>query len=137
LEARILEENAMAMKLQLRTAMAVACMTSAMLWGNARADEVPLITGKHWTESTEQLKKAYLVGIANVIQVENAYHAENPPPDTQSFVPRFAKGLKGQTLDSVREGLNSWYAAHPDQLQRPVIETIWFEMVVPGLQKTR
>ena len=45
------------------------------------------------------------------------------------------KGLKGQTLDSVRDGLNKWYAAHPDQLQRPVIETIWFEMVVPGLRK--
>jgi hypothetical protein len=47
------------------------------------------------------------------------------------------KGLKGQTLDSVREGLNKWYAAHPEQLQRPVIETIWFEMVVPGLQKAK
>jgi hypothetical protein len=44
--------------------------------------------------------------------------------------------LKGQTLDSVRERLDRWYAAHLDQLQRPVIETIWFEIVVPGLQKT-
>jgi poly(3-hydroxyalkanoate) synthetase len=41
------------------------------------------------------------------------------------------------TLDSVRDALNKWYAAHPDQLQRPVIETIWFEMVVPGLQKPK
>ena len=123
------------MKLQLRTAMAVACMTLAMVWGIARADEVPLITGKHWTESSEQLKKAYLVGIANVVQVDVAYQAGNAPADAQSVVPRLARGLKGQTLDTVREGLDRWYAAHPDQLQRPVIETIWFEMVVPGLQK--
>jgi hypothetical protein len=126
----------MAMKLQWRAAMVVACMTLAMVSGGARADEVPLITGEHWTKSTEQLKKVYLIGIANVIQVDTAYHAASPPSDVQSIVPRVAKGLKGHTLDSVREGLDRWYAANPDRMQRPVIETIWFEMVVPGLQKT-
>jgi hypothetical protein len=130
-------ENAMAMKLQLRAAMFAACMTVAMLSGSARADEVPLVTGEHWTKSTEQLKKVYLIGVANVLQVDAAYHAESPPSDSQSIVPRLAKGLKGQTLDSVREGLDRWYAANPDRLQRPVLETIWFEMVVPGLQKTK
>jgi len=127
----------MAMKLQLRAAMFAACMTVAMLSGSARADEVPLVTGEHWTKSTEQLKKVYLIGVANVLQVDTAYHAESPPSDSQSIVPRLAKGLKGQTLDSVREGLDRWYAANPDRLQRPVLETIWFEMVVPGLQKTK
>ncbi len=127
----------MVMKLRLRAAMLVACMTLAMVWGSALADEVPLITGEHWTKSSDQLKKVYLIGIANVVQIETAYHAASPPSDAQTIVPRFAKGLKGHTLDSVRQGLDSWYAAHPDQLQRPVIETIWFEMVVPGLSKTK
>ena len=127
----------MEMKLHLRAVMLVSCMALAMVCGSAGADEVPLITGEHWTKSSEQLKKVYLIGIANVIQVETAYHGTTPPPDAQSFVPRFAKGLKGHTLDSVRQGLDSWYAAHPDQLQRPVVETIWFEMVVPGLAKTK
>jgi hypothetical protein len=81
------------------------------------------------------VKKAYLMGIANVIQVEAAFEGTNPPPDTQSLVPRLTRGMKGQTLDSVREGLDKWYAANPGKLQRPVIETIWFEFVVPGLQK--
>lgn len=127
----------MAMRRQLRMAMLVACTALASVAGAVHADEVPLITGRHWTESSEQLKKAYLIGFANVIQVETAYHAGNPPSDQQSFVPRVAKGLKGQTLDGVREGLNKWYAAHPDQLERPVVETIWFEMVVPGLRRTQ
>jgi len=112
-------------------------MALGVLSAVARADEVPLITGEHWIKSSEQLKKAYLVGIANVIQVETAYAGSTPSADAQSVVPRFAKGLKGHTLDSVRDALDSWYAAHPDRLQRPVIETIWFELVVPGLQKTR
>lgn len=128
----------MAIKTQWQSVIFVACMIMlAMMSGSVRADEVPLITGEHWTKSSEQQKKAYLVGIANVVQVETAYAGSNPPAEAQSVVPRLAKGLKGHTLDSVRDALDAWYAAHPDRLQRPVIETIWFELVVPGLQKSK
>jgi len=125
----------MAMKSKLRAASFVTCLMLAAAWGNVQAQEVPLVTGATWTASSEQLKKAYLIGIANTVQVETAFGAANPPSDAQSLVPRLVKGMKGQTLDSVREGLDKWYAANPGKLERPVIETIWFEFVVPGLQK--
>lgn len=124
----------MATKLQLRAAIVAACMVLVVAWGPARAADVPVVTGEHWTKSSEEQKKAYLIGIANLLQVETAYFGANPPTDAQSFVPRFAKGLQGETLDS---GLDKWYAANPDRLQRPVLETIWFQMVVPGLQKNK
>ena len=127
----------MATKRQLRTAVFLACMTLAVAWGNAGAAEIPVVTGEQWIASSAEVQKAYLIGIANLIQIETAYYADNPPTEVQSFAPRFAKGLRGQTLDSVREGLNRWYAANPDRLQRPIIETIWFEMAVPGLQKNK
>lgn len=119
-----------------RAAAFVACLALGAACGMARAQEIPIVTGEHWTKSSEEVKKAYLVGIANVIQIETAYHTSNPPADAQSLVPRLAKGLKGSghTLASVQDGLNKWYASHPDQLRRPVIETLWFEMVVPGLK---
>ena len=112
-----------------------ACLNLLLLAGVAYADEVAMVTGEHWVKSSDEQKKAYLIGVANVLQIEQAYQASSPPTDAQSLVPRWAKGLKGQTLDSVRERLNRWYAAHPDQLKRPVLETIWFEIVVPGLSK--
>ena len=124
----------MLMKSKLRAASFAACLMLAAAWGNAQAQEVPLVTGEHWTTSSEQLKKAYLIGIANAIQVETAFEGTNPPSDAQSLVPRLAKGMKGQTLDGVRVGLDKWYAATPGKLQRPVMETIWFEFVVPGLK---
>jgi hypothetical protein len=127
----------MAMKLQLRAALFAACTTLAVLAGPVRADEVPLVTGEQWTQSTAQVKKVYLVGIANVIQVEAAYQAGSPPTDAQSSVPRFVRGMKGQTLDTVMAALDGWYAKNPARLQRPVIETLWFEMVVPGLEKNK
>jgi hypothetical protein len=126
----------MAMKLQLRAAIVAACLVFALTAIDSRAQEIPLVTGDHWTKSSEEAKKAYLIGIANMAQIELTYQGATQAPDHQSVLPRMQKGLKGQTLDSVRETLNKWYAAHPDQLQRPVVETIWFEMVVPGLKKT-
>ena len=103
--------------------------------GIARAGEIPQVTGVEWTKASEDQKKSYLIGIANLAEIEMAYQGANPSPDTQSILPRMKKGLQGQTLDSVREGLNRWYAANPGRVDRPVIETIWFEMVVPGLNK--
>ncbi len=126
----------MDMKRCLHAAMLVSALTLAVLPGAARADEIPLLTGEHWTKSSEELKKAYLIGIANVVQVDIAYSGPAQPSDAQSIIPRMAKGLKGHTLDSVREGLNKWYAANPGRAQRPIVETIWFEMVVPGLKKS-
>ena len=125
----------MVMKSGLRAALLAACMMLTAVSGGVRAQEIPVVTGDHWTQSTEQMKKAYLLGIANFIQVEAAFAGTNPPSDAQSLIPRLTKGMKGQTLDSVREGLDKWYAANPGRMQRPVIETIWFEFVVPGLKK--
>jgi hypothetical protein len=121
----------------LRAGLLVACAMFALAAGVVRAEEIPLVTGEHWTKSTDQMKKAYLVGIANAIQVEVAYEGANPPSDAQSIVPRVARGMRGQTLDGVREGLDAWYAKNPDRIQRPVIETLWFEFVVPGLAKNK
>jgi len=119
----------------LRKATLVSAMALAVLSSGVRADDIPLVTGEHWTRSSDEQKKAYLIGMANLAHVELAYGGTTPATDAQSIIPRMAKGLKGQTLDSVREGLTRWYAANPQRLQRPVVETIWFEMVVPGLQK--
>ena len=102
-----------------------------------QAADIPLVTGDQWTNSTPEIQKAYLIGLVNLTQIDTAFSAGNPPTDAQSVLPRLVKGMQGQTLDSVREGLNKWYAANPGKLQRPVIETIWFEMAVPGLQKNK
>ena len=121
---------------QLRAVLFLVCAILIVGWGNARADDIPIVTGEHWTKSSDDAKKAYLIGIANLLQIETAYFGANPPTDAQSFVPRMVRGLRGQTLDGVRQALDRWYAANPGRLQRPVLETIWFEIVVPGLQKS-
>lgn len=130
-------EHMMTTRLQWRTLLSLALLMLTLISGGVRAVEIPVVTGQQWTTSSEEAKKAYLVGIANLIAIENAFNGQSSPLVTESLAGRIAKGLEGQTLDSVRQGLDQWYAANPDKLQRPVIETIWFEMVEPGLQKSR
>ena len=114
--------------------VSAACLALAMTCGSAGAAEVPMVDGTLWTKSTDDVKKAYLVGLANMVQLEVAYNANDPLPEKYSFSPRLAKGLTGQTLASVQEALDKWYSANPGKLQRPVIETIWFEIALPGLK---
>ncbi len=125
------------LKSRLRATLLAACTAAALAGGAAQAQEIPLVTGEHWTRSTEQTKKAYLVGMTNMLQVEIAYQAGKPLPDAQTVVPRFAVGLKGQTLDGAIAMLDAWYARNPNRLQQPVIETIWYEIVSPGLKQAK
>lgn len=122
---------------RLRSAASAAGVALLMACATAGAAEVPLVDGSQWVTSSDDVKKAYLVGLANLVQIEAAYYADNPAIAERGFSPRVARGMQGQTLGSVMEALNTWYAAHPESLQRPVVETIWFEMVVPALPKTK
>lgn len=120
-----------------RRAASAACMALLLTCGSAGAAEVPLVDGTHWVSSSDEVKRAYLIGLSNVVQVEAAYYADNPSVSESGFSPRVARGIKGRTLAGVLETLDKWYAAHPGQLQRPVVETLWFEMVVPALPQTK
>ncbi|EEA01438.1 conserved hypothetical protein [Burkholderia sp. H160] len=125
----------MAIKPQWRTLLSLTFLSLAMIGNVARAESIPIVTGQQWMASTDDQKKAYLIGIANVIDVERAYAGNMAKSD--DIAQRFGMGMQGQTLDSVRQGLDSYYAANPAMIQHPVIETIWFQMVVPGLKKNQ
>lgn len=100
----------------------------------ARAEEIAEVTGVHWVKSTDSEKKAYLIGIANIAHIELAYQGGALTDDQRDPSAHGARA-QGRTLDSVRLGLDAWYAANPARLDRPVIETIWYEMVVAWARK--
>ncbi|KXU83993.1 hypothetical protein CI15_26140 [Paraburkholderia monticola] len=123
----------MAIKPQWRTLLSLTFLSAALIGNVARAESIPIVTGQQWMQSTDEQKKAYLVGISNVMDIERAYAGNMA--NSNDLAQRFGKGLQGQTLDSVRQGLDSYYAANPTMIQHPVIETLWFQMVMPGLKK--
>lgn len=117
---------------------ALLLLTLLALGGTGRlahAQAIPIVTGEQWVQSSPDVKKAYLVGVSNLLDVERAYHASRAPADSHDIATGFAQGMQGQTLDGVRASVDAWYAANPAQLQRPVLETIWTELAEPHLTK--
>ncbi|WP_375542249.1 hypothetical protein [Paraburkholderia sp. CNPSo 3274] len=120
---------------QWRTLLSLTVLLLAMMGNVVRAEGIPIVTGQQWMASSEAEKKAYLVGIANLLDVERAY--ASAAANSNDIALSFGKGMQGQTLDSVRQGLDTYYAANPMMVQHPVIETLWFQMVAPGLKKNQ
>ena len=125
------------LNVRFRRTLGALALICAGLGALPAAADVPLVDGSLWVRSSDDVKKAYLVGMANIVQVEAAYNADSTEAAKSGLSPRLVKGMQGQTLSSVLEALDRWYAANPGRLDRPVIETMWFEIVVPGLQAAK
>ncbi|MEX3985136.1 hypothetical protein AB4Y45_39935 [Paraburkholderia sp. EG287A] len=130
-------EHVMAIRPRWKTLLSLLFLSLAMMGSVARAQGIPIVTGQQWMASTDAEKKAYLVGIANLLDIERAYAYAGNTVNSNDIAQRFGKGMQGQTLDSVRQGLDSYYTANPAMIQHPVIETLWFQMVVPGQNKSQ
>ncbi len=111
------------------------CCAAALCSTAAHAErDTPVVTGAHWTNSTMQEKQAFLMGMATVIELEQEIRGGEVPAEAcKSLIPGWVTGLSGHTLTQVLEGLDAWYAAHPDKLQTPVAEALWVDFVKPKL----
>jgi len=67
----------MATRPQWRTLLSLTFLTFAMMSNVARAESIPIVTGEQWIHSSDEAKKAYLVGVANVLEIERAYYASS------------------------------------------------------------
>lgn len=115
--------------------LAAACLA----WSaTAAAEDVPFVDGKSWKKSAPILKRAYLVGVSNLMSAEYAYQQTfGPPPDRQTTVQRLYEEIDEVTLDGAIERIDKWYENHPDQLDTTVLEVIWLDMVRPNLPASR
>ena len=116
----------------IKSACAAACLALSLVgWTSANAEFV-VVTGHHWQNSTEQQKKAFLLGAATIIELEKELQGSNPPEDHQSAVPALVRGLSPFTLTEVMMQLDDYYASNPDKQSEPVIRVIYFELATAG-----
>ncbi|MGF1527692.1 MAG: hypothetical protein ACFCBW_13000 [Candidatus Competibacterales bacterium] len=87
-----------------------------------------MINGKEWTMANPRERVAFLMGIAAVISAQYQIQQSDsmsPQDIVEKMVARFANA---DLFDIIKQ-IDAWYALNEDQLNRPVIETIWFELV--------
>ena len=101
----------------------------------AVATELPRVTGEHWTTATEREKRAFILGMATIIEVEQEFQAADPPEPGASLVPPLVNGLDDYTFEGLIRNLDQWYMDNPTGMDRAVLEVIWTEFALPNLSR--
>ena len=110
---------------------------------NSKANPVDQFTGAAWQKTPEAEKLAFLFGVETAITVEyfvNGKIAEKATKEGKRPVYTLSPFEKGwmKAFDNVNRAdiiklVDSWYAANPDKLDRPVMGVIWYELIAPRL----
>lgn len=136
--------------------LAVAMLLAAPV---AQADDLPTdnkanhttatnpadqFTGKYWVNSKPENQEAYLYGIESAIEVEKVVNSKQVALAAKEgkkrayalspFVKGWMTAFKDVPRKDIRESVDRWYAEHPDELARPVLNVIWFELIAPKLK---
>jgi hypothetical protein len=101
---------------------------------SAEENEVPFVDGTMWGDTAPVLKRAYLVGISNLLSAEYAYQkSKGFPSDSHSSIRRVWEGIDEMSLDECVERIDAWYEKNPGRKSETVMEVIWLDMVAPNL----
>ncbi|MGL4209103.1 MAG: hypothetical protein ACRCTY_06910, partial [Candidatus Adiutrix sp.] len=94
------------------------------------ATTTTVITIAHWKDSTPNERYAFLVGFATMLELEQEWQKNKNITFEQSLVQNWVRGFDGLTLKDLYQGLNEFAAqASPIDLDRPVVEVMWFKFV--------
>jgi len=88
------------------------------------------LTGKQWTQSSVAEKLSFLYGASSIVAIED-YGAKNTGKPVSLFVDGWMKSFGNATLREVQQKIDAWYAEHPDQKNRHVLDVIWYELIEP------
>lgn len=112
----------------------LAVLSMAAWAGQKPAADLTIVTGDHWVAASMEQKRAYLFGVGNVLEIEQAMAGDDyEAMRGRSIVPVMLEGLSGTPIADMVMQLDKFYTAHPDQIKRPVIEVMYLEMALPGL----
>lgn len=111
--------------------MAVFLVCGLYLPASAAQTGVDL-TGKQWQESTRNEKLAFLYGASSVIAIEDIV-AERAGKQPSLFVQGWLKAFKDTSWSEIEAQLDAWYASHPGQTGRHVLDVMWQEFLAPAI----
>ena len=100
-------------------------------WGG---QDLVIVNGEHWVSSSLEQKRAYLFGVGNVLEIEQAMAGDSyKDMRGRSIVPVLLEGLSGVGIANIVTQLDKFYADHSEQINRPVIEVLYLEMALPNM----
>lgn len=100
------------------------------------AKDLEIVSGEHWMSSSLEQKRAFLFGVGNILEIEEAMAGKDyESMRGRSIVPVLLEGLSGISIANIVTQLDKFYTDHPDQSKRAVIGVLYTEMAKPNLKK--
>ncbi len=91
----------------------------------------PMVTLKRWQNANEDERYSFLVGFMSMLDIEHSWQGDEPLPYKESLIDCWYQGLKGMTYKEVYAAIENYIATHPGDLELPLPQVIWFELVQP------
>lgn len=114
--------------------MLLAALSMTAWAGEKPEADLTIVTGEHWVSASLEQKRAFLFGVGNVLEIEQAMAGdEYQAMRGRSIVPVLLDGLSGVPIADMVTQLDKFYADHPDQIGRPVIGVLYMELALPRL----
>ncbi len=98
-----------------------------------------LANGHAWVASSMDQKRAYLLGVSDLMRVAIAYrekHGGNEPKQ-QEMIAILNRSLGQVRLNQVVARVSAFYSQSGADLNTPVLVVIWREFVKPNLNKSK
>jgi hypothetical protein len=107
----------------------VACLAVAS--GVQAQDKKSIVVdGTQWMNASSSERRAFLVGVGNMIAAETAYAKKTgaAAPPAGALITKAVSELK---LPDIEARITRWYEANPDRRSMPVLGVVWQDMVKP------
>lgn len=97
---------------------------------------VPLVTLKHWKDSTPGERYSFLIGFVTMLELEKEWQGQDGRellPFDRSLVGGWVRGFENRPLTEIYNGLNRYITDKPGDLDRPAAEVMWFLFAQPRM----
>ena len=91
----------------------------------------PVVTLKRWQNAEERERYSFLIGFVTMMEIEHSWQGDKPLPYKESLIDCWYKGLEGMTYQQLYSVIEAYIAAHPNDLDLPLPQVIWFEVIQP------
>ncbi len=105
--------------------------SSLVATAQAKETTIPPVRLEDWKKSTQAEQRAFLLGLATMLELEKEWQGKHPLPLKQSLVNSWTQGLNGVTFTQLTEFIDEYSTQHPDELDKQVVEILWFKYVQP------
>ena len=95
---------------------------------SARGTPSIVVDGSDWMAANANERRAFLVGVANMIVAEGAYARRNKH-DLPPVSDRIIKAVSHLKFADIESHITQWYEAHPAKRSMPVMGVVWQSIV--------